>query len=105
MDRLSAMYADSPESTLPSRPDAEPNDSMERQLQSLAKQHEGYFQTIEDLKTQRGQLVEQIDYTDERIRRFESSINRVKRAMQAISGQDETQTSKPMNGVSANHDR
>lgn len=77
--------------TAPTKPDSEPGNSIEMLTEQMGKQHSIYGEEIAQLQAIRQNLVEQINYTDERIHRFETARERVKRSMQAITGQDETQ--------------
>ena len=83
---------------LPNNPDIEPGDSIEMLANQMSKQHQVYGEEIAQLQAMRQNLVGQIEYTDERIRQFETARDRVKRSMAAITGQDET--TKPMEGTS-----
>lgn len=77
---------------MPSRPDSEPGDSIEMLTNQMAKQHSIYGEEISQLQAVRQNLVDEINYTDERIRQFETARDRVKRSLQAVTGQDEKGT-------------
>lgn len=80
----------------PNSPHHEPGYSVELLANQMGKQHQVYGEEIAQLQAARQKLVEQIEYTEDRIQQFEMARERVKRSMAAITGQDET--TKPMEG-------